>query len=197
MDSSITAALSAILGSTVGGLTTFATTFLNHRYIARRDMLAKDVANREQLYSEFLKEVANLYRDSISRTLDDLSQQASVITMYWRTHIAEFLATSAKNECEMLLGSVNGVYTVVSSAIRSTVSISSMLRGLTPITPFWRLIASRIASWRQKTSFEMNFDDVGPYTGFLFPSLQTPFCAGEEPSEGISYLTQYSTSKNP
>ena len=82
MDSSIIAAFSAILGTTVGGLTTFLTTFLNQRYAMRRDILAKDVANREQLYSEFLKEVGNLYFDSINRTLDDLSQQASLIKMY-------------------------------------------------------------------------------------------------------------------
>ena len=46
---------------------TFLTTFLNQRYAMRRDILAKDVANREQLYSEFLKEVGNLYFDSINR----------------------------------------------------------------------------------------------------------------------------------
>ena len=62
MDSSIIAAVSALLGSAVGGLTTFATTFFNQRYVARREMLVKDVANREQLYAEFLKEVADLYR---------------------------------------------------------------------------------------------------------------------------------------
>jgi hypothetical protein len=82
MDNSIIAALSAIAGSTVGGLSTFATTFLNQRYVTRREMLVKDVANREQLYSEFLKEVANLYVDSLNRTLDDLSKQASTIAMY-------------------------------------------------------------------------------------------------------------------
>ena len=82
MDNSIIAALSAILGSTVGGLTTFGTTFLNQRYVTRREMLVKDVSNREQLYSEFLKEVANLYVDSLNRTLDDLTQQASAIAMY-------------------------------------------------------------------------------------------------------------------
>ena len=60
MDSSIIAAISAILGTTVGGLATFATTFLNQRYTMRRDILAKDVANREQPYSELLKEVGNL-----------------------------------------------------------------------------------------------------------------------------------------
>ena len=78
MDSSIIAAISAILGTTVGGLSTFATTLLNQRYAMRRDLLAKDVANREQLYSEFLKEVGNLYFDSVNRTLDDTSQQASL-----------------------------------------------------------------------------------------------------------------------
>ena len=82
MDSSIIAAFSAVLGTTVGGLTTFLTTFLNQRYAMRRDILAKDVANREQLYSEFLTEVDNLYFDSINRTLDDVSQQTSLIKMY-------------------------------------------------------------------------------------------------------------------
>jgi hypothetical protein len=82
MDGSIIAAFSAILGTTVGGLTTFATTFLNQRYAMRRDILAKDVANREQLYTEFLKEVGNLYFDTVNRTLSDTSQMASVITMY-------------------------------------------------------------------------------------------------------------------
>ena len=82
MDSSTLAAFSAILGTTVGGLATFLTTYLNQRYSMRRDILAKDVANREQLYSEFLKEVGNLYFDSINRTLDDASQQSSMISMY-------------------------------------------------------------------------------------------------------------------
>ena len=81
MDSPIIA-ISAILGMTVGGLSTFATTSLKQRYAIRRDILAKNVANREHLYSEFLKEVGNLYFDSVNRTLDDTSQQAPLITMY-------------------------------------------------------------------------------------------------------------------
>jgi hypothetical protein len=82
MDSSIIAAFSAILGTTVGGLTTFATTFVNQRFAVRRELLLKDAANREQLYSEFLKEVTNLYINSLNRTVDDLAEQASVVTMY-------------------------------------------------------------------------------------------------------------------
>ena len=110
MDSSIIAALSAILGSTVGGLTTFLTTFLNQRYAMRRDILAKDVANREQLYSEFLKEVGNLYFDSINRTLDEVSQQASLITMYSlvgriRMISSEAVLTSAEKVAEDIVES--------------------------------------------------------------------------------------------
>ena len=82
MDSSLVAAFAAILGTTVGGLATFLTTFLNQRYAMRRDILAKDLANREHLYSEFLKEAGNLYFDSINRTLDEASQQTSMINMY-------------------------------------------------------------------------------------------------------------------
>jgi hypothetical protein len=82
MDSSIVAAVSALLESAVGGLTTFATTFFHQRYVACRDMLVKDVANREQVHAEFLKEVADLYRESIARTVEDLATQPSLIRMY-------------------------------------------------------------------------------------------------------------------
>jgi hypothetical protein len=110
MDSSIIAAFSAILGTTVGGLTTFLTTFLNQRYAMRRDIMAKDVANREQLYSEFLKEVGSLYFDSINRTLDDASQQASLITMYSligriRMISSEAVLTSAEKVAEDIVES--------------------------------------------------------------------------------------------
>ena len=69
LEGPVVMAFSAILRTTVGGLTTFLTTFLNQRFAMRRDILAKDVANREQLYSKFLKEVGNLYFDSVNRTL--------------------------------------------------------------------------------------------------------------------------------
>src|SRR6266478_2478786 len=110
MDSSIIAAFSAILGTTVGGLSTFATTFLSQRYAMRRDILAKDVANREQLYSQFLKEVGNLYFDSVNRTLHDTSQQASLIQMYSlvgriRMISSEVVLTSAEKVAEDIVES--------------------------------------------------------------------------------------------
>jgi hypothetical protein len=45
-------------------------------------MLEKDVANREKLYSEFLTEVADLYVDSLNRTLEDVGKPAAFVAAY-------------------------------------------------------------------------------------------------------------------
>jgi hypothetical protein len=72
-------ALAAIMGSVVGGLASFATTFFTQRNQAHRDLLSRDVAHREELYSQFIKEAANLYADSLDKTLEN---PASLIGMY-------------------------------------------------------------------------------------------------------------------
>ncbi len=64
-------ALAAIAGSIVGGLASFATTFFTQRNQAHRDLLSRDVAHREELYSQFIKEAANLYIDSLDKTLEN------------------------------------------------------------------------------------------------------------------------------
>jgi len=56
-------ALAAVMGSLVGGLASFGTTFFTQRHQAHRERLSRDVAQREDLYSQFIKEAANLYLD--------------------------------------------------------------------------------------------------------------------------------------
>jgi len=72
-------ALAAIAGSIVGGLTSFATTYFTQRNQAHRDLLSREVAHREELYSEFIKEATNLYADSLDKTL---TNPATLIGMY-------------------------------------------------------------------------------------------------------------------
>jgi hypothetical protein len=72
-------ALAAIAGSVVGGLTSFATTYFTQRNQAHRDLLSREVANREELYSQFIKEATNLYADSLDKTL---TNPAMLIGMY-------------------------------------------------------------------------------------------------------------------
>lgn len=72
-------ALAAIAGSIVGGLTSFATTFFTQRNQAHRDFLSRDVAHREELYSQFIKEATNLYIDSLAKSLEN---PTSLIGLY-------------------------------------------------------------------------------------------------------------------
>ena len=62
-------ALAAVMGSLVGGLASFLTTYFTQRNQAHRDLLSRDAAHREELYSQFIKEAANLYVDSLDKTL--------------------------------------------------------------------------------------------------------------------------------
>jgi hypothetical protein len=79
MDAAIITALAAVSGSIVGGLASFATTYFTQHNQAHRDFLSRDVAHREELYSQFIKEAANLYADSLDKTLEN---PAAVIGMY-------------------------------------------------------------------------------------------------------------------
>ena len=67
------------MGSLVGGLASFATTYFTQRNQAHRDLLSRDAAHREELYSQFIKEATNLYIDSLDKTLDN---PTSLIGMY-------------------------------------------------------------------------------------------------------------------
>ena len=79
MDAAIITALAAVSGSIVGGLASFATTYFTQRNQAHRDFLSRDVAHREELYSQFIKETTNLYADSLDKTL---TNPTSLIGMY-------------------------------------------------------------------------------------------------------------------
>ena len=69
MDAAWIGAFSAVMGSLVGGLASFLTTYTNQRAQYRRDFLSKRFAQRENLYSEFINEAARLQIDSLEQEL--------------------------------------------------------------------------------------------------------------------------------
>ena len=79
MDAAIITAVAAVSGSIVGGLASFATTFFTQRNQAHRDFLSRDVAHREELYAQFIKEATNLYVDSLDKPL---TNPTALIGMY-------------------------------------------------------------------------------------------------------------------
>lgn len=64
-------ALAAIFGSLTGALASSMSTWITRRHEDRRDLLAKRVFHREQLYSEFISESARAIADAVQHDLRD------------------------------------------------------------------------------------------------------------------------------
>jgi hypothetical protein len=66
-----TAALAAIFGSLVGALGSSMSTWITQRHQDRRDLLAKRIFRREELYSDFISECARLLVDALEHNVSD------------------------------------------------------------------------------------------------------------------------------
>ena len=77
--STLIPALAALCGSLVGGVTSFASTYFDHRHQGRRERLLTELTKREALYGQFVDEAVAMYVDSLDRTLD---QPARVIGLF-------------------------------------------------------------------------------------------------------------------
>jgi hypothetical protein len=70
-DPASTSALAAIFGSLTGALASSVSTWITQRHQDRRDLLAKRIFHREQLYSEFISESARALADAIQHNFQD------------------------------------------------------------------------------------------------------------------------------
>ena len=70
MDPTIVSALSALLGSAVGGSVTLATAWITQRTQSRRQVVGAEIRKREALYGEFIAECSKLLIDALDHTLD-------------------------------------------------------------------------------------------------------------------------------
>jgi hypothetical protein len=66
MDPSYVPALAALAGSAIGGLTSFATTWLTQQTKARAQQLVDEMVRRQELYKDFIEEASRLYADALS-----------------------------------------------------------------------------------------------------------------------------------
>src|SRR5258708_257333 len=64
-------ALAAIFGSLTGALGTSISTWIIQRHQDRRELVAKNVFHREQLYSDFITESARIIVDSLQHNVVD------------------------------------------------------------------------------------------------------------------------------
>jgi hypothetical protein len=91
MDTSIISALAALAGATIGGLTSFFTSWLSQRTQARAQWLAQDKQRREELYNEFIEEASRCYIDAIQH---DKADMVSLVGLYAKIGRLRVLSSS-------------------------------------------------------------------------------------------------------
>jgi hypothetical protein len=67
-------ALAAIFGSLTGALASSVSTWITQKHQDRRDLVAKRIFHREQLYSDFISESARALADAIEHNFRDLNK---------------------------------------------------------------------------------------------------------------------------
>jgi hypothetical protein len=73
MDGAYISALAALAGSSIGGLATFATTWLNQSYQHKIQRHSNERARREKLFGDFMHEAASAYSEAMVSKLENSS----------------------------------------------------------------------------------------------------------------------------
>jgi len=81
MDSASISAFAALGGALIGGLTSFATSWLTQQTQARAQQLEHKLTRREELYKDFIEEASRLYADSLVHDTPDVSQLIRLYSM--------------------------------------------------------------------------------------------------------------------
>jgi len=95
MEPATISALAALAGAAIGGVTSFAATWLTQRTQARVQELTHSLTVREQLYKAFIKEASKLYADALVHEISDISNLVGLYAM-----ISEMRVISARNTVE-------------------------------------------------------------------------------------------------
>ena len=81
MDAPTISALAALGGALIGGLTSFAASWVTQQTQTRAQQVAHKLTRREDLYKNFVEEASKLYADSLVHDTPDVSQLVSLYAM--------------------------------------------------------------------------------------------------------------------
>jgi hypothetical protein len=81
MDAAYVSAIAALAGSTIGGLTSLATSWLTQRQQFRSQQLGHALSKREELYTLFIEEAVRLYTDAYEHDKADASKLVNLYAL--------------------------------------------------------------------------------------------------------------------
>ena len=104
----IAPALAAIAGSLVGALGSASATWITARHHDRRDLLGKQIARREALYSDFIAESARLLVDAMQHNSSDLQTMLPVFALASRIRLSS--SEPVLQEAEQVIRTIVSTY---------------------------------------------------------------------------------------
>ncbi|OWK20756.1 hypothetical protein AJ88_26295 [Mesorhizobium amorphae CCBAU 01583] len=82
MDAAYFSALAALAGALIGGLTSFATSWLTQRAQLRHAHRESERAELKALYNDFITEASRLYVEALTQKTDNTSDIAGLVKLY-------------------------------------------------------------------------------------------------------------------
>jgi hypothetical protein len=101
-------ALAAIFGSLTGALASSVSTWITQQHQDRRDLLAKRVFHREQLYSDFISESAHALADAIQHEYRDPNTLTPTYALLSRIRLSS--STEVLASAELVLQHIFSTY---------------------------------------------------------------------------------------
>lgn len=87
MNTAIISALAALGGSSIGALAPVLSNFILERSVTRRELLNRQITQRETLYSDFINEASRVYAKSVTRNLDSTDELVSLYALVSRIRL--------------------------------------------------------------------------------------------------------------
>jgi hypothetical protein len=99
-------ALAAIFGSLSGALASSVSTWITQKHQGRRDILAKRISYREQLYSDFISESARAMADAIQHNFQDPNKLTPTYALLSRIRLSSSgdVLASAEQVVQHIIG---------------------------------------------------------------------------------------------
>jgi hypothetical protein len=107
-DPATVSALAAIFGSFVGAFASTLSTWLTQRHHDRRDLLARRISHREQLYSDFISESARAMVHAMQHAFEDPGRLVPIYRLIGRIRLSS--PTKVVESAERVVKSILRTY---------------------------------------------------------------------------------------
>ncbi|HEY4803130.1 MAG TPA: hypothetical protein VIH96_10985 [Paraburkholderia sp.] len=98
MNASVISALAALVGATIGGLTSVLASWLTQRTQVRAEWVAQDRIRRQDLYKEFIEEATRCYVDALQHNEPDLKNLVNLYARISRMRVQSSAAVALEAE---------------------------------------------------------------------------------------------------